>query len=146
MDELIEKIIKWGDEKGINNPEKQFQKLAEEMLEAHEAYLNGEFCNMYAPAEAITEDWSRHLKNHLIVELGDIGVVWVLLCNMLEIEPLAALEIAHDKNKDRKGKTINGNFIKASDLAIYNKIETLSDEDLERMNAISGLIYGEDDL
>lgn len=134
MDELIEKIIKWGAEKGINNPEKQFQKLAEEMLEAHEAYKDFEY----------TEDFE--CLQHLEEELGDIGVVWVLLCNMLNIKPLEALGAAHAKNKDRKGKTINGNFIKASDLAIYNNIEPLSDEDLKRINTISRLIYGEDNL
>lgn len=102
MDKLIEKITDWGFEKGINNPEKQFQKLAEEMLEAHEAYLKGRL--------------SFALPYHLIEELGDIGVVWVLLCDMLGISPLDALEAAHDKNKDRKGKTINGSFVKEEDL------------------------------
>lgn len=144
MDGLIEKIIKWGDEKGINNPEKQFQKLAEEMLEAHEAWLKEKSCRIYAPEAAITDDWARQLDEHIKEELGDIGVVWVLLCNMLNIRPLDALEVAHEKNKDRKGKTINGNFIKASDLAVYDNIEPITDEDLERMNAINKLIYGDD--
>lgn len=106
MDETINKIIKWGNEKGIDNPAKQFQKLAEEMLEAHEAYLE----------MVITEDWTGEYEEHLKEELGDIGVVWILLCNMLEIDPREVLEIAHNKNKDRKGKTIKGNFIKEEDL------------------------------
>lgn len=105
MDEIIKKIIEWGNEKGINNPEKQFNKLAEEMLEAHEAYLASEY---YKPSE--TE------YDHLVEELGDIGIVWILLCDMLDVNPLEALEVAHEKNKDRKGKTINGNFIKEEDL------------------------------
>lgn len=102
MEKLIETIIEWGDEKGINNPEKQFQKLAEEMLEAHEEYV----CVSYG------------LSDHynLSLELGDIGVVWVLLCDMLGVKPQEALEAAHNKNKNRKGKTINGNFIKEEDL------------------------------
>lgn len=104
-DELIKAIIEWGEEKGINNPEKQFQKLAEEMLEAHEAYLASEY---YKPSETEYE--------HLVEELGDIGVVWILLCNMLEVDPFDALEAAHNKNKDRKGKTINGSFVKEEDL------------------------------
>lgn len=105
MDEIINKIIDWGNGKGINNPTKQFNKLAEETLEAHEAYLASEY---YKPSE--TE------YKHLVEELGDIGVVWILLCNMLDVDPLEALEAAHTKNKDRKGKTINGSFIKAEDL------------------------------
>lgn len=105
MNKIIEQIIEWGDEKRINNPTKQFNKLAEEMLEAHEAYLASEY---YKPSETEYE--------HLVEELGDIGVVWVLLCNMLDINPQGALGAAHNKNKVRKGKTINGNFIKEEDL------------------------------
>lgn len=117
MDEIIKKIIEWGNEKGINNPDKQFNKLAEEMLEAHEAYLEKKFHRRHKTAiTVITEFYPRHLDKHLKEELGDICVVWILLCNMLGISPLEALEIAHKKNKDRKGKTINGNFIKEDDL------------------------------
>lgn len=105
MEKIINQIIAWGNEKGINNPVKQFNKLAEEMLEAHEAYFDSEF---YKPSE---EEY-----RHLVEELGDIGVVWILLCNMLDISPQEALEAAHDKNKDRKGKTINGSFVKEEDL------------------------------
>lgn len=106
MDEIINKIINWGNEKGISNPSKQFNKLAEEMLEAHEACVE----------MAVTEDWTGTLILHLKEELGDIGVVWILLCNMLDVDPLEALEIAHNKNKNRKGKTVKGNFIKEEDL------------------------------
>lgn len=109
VEEIIKQIIEWGNEKGINNPTKQFNKLAEEMLEAHEAYFDSEF---YKPSE---EEYK-----HLVEELGDIGVVWVLLCDMLGVDPLEALEVAHNKNKDRKGKTINGSFIKEEDLVKGN--------------------------
>lgn len=122
MEEIIKQIIDWGNEKGINNPTKQFNKLAEEMLEAHEAYIIVKHWIQYKPqllhnplfngAIADFETW-KHLKE----ELGDIGVVWILLCNMLDVDPLEALEAAHNKNKDRKGKTINGSFVKEEDLA-----------------------------
>lgn len=108
MDEIIKQIIAWGDEKGINNPTKQFNKLAEEMLEAHEAFVD---C-----ADRTGGIFSKERHAHLVEELGDIGVVWVLLCDMLGVNPQEALEVAHNKNKDRKGKTINGNFIKEDDL------------------------------
>ena len=111
MDEIIKKIIDWGNEKGINNPTKQFNKLAEEMLEAHEAYKTKDLMFYLGKKEEFAD-----ADLHLLEELGDIGVVWVLLCNMLDVNPLEALEAAHNKNKDRKGKTINGNFIKEEDL------------------------------
>lgn len=116
MDRLIEKITDWGFEKGINNPEKQFQKLAEEMLEAHEAYIVSNYSDGFAETIHETLAEKREKRSHLVEELGDIGVVWVLLCDMLGISPLDALEAAHDKNKDRKGKTINGSFVKEQDL------------------------------
>lgn len=117
MDKIINQIIEWGKDKHISNPETQFNKLAEEMLEAHEACLDSYFCSIYAPAMAeIASDWSIHLNNHLKEELGDIGIVWILLCNMLNVNPQEALEAAHNKNKYREGKTINGNFIKEEDL------------------------------
>lgn len=113
MNSLIKQINEWGDSKGINNPEKQFQKLAEEMLEAHEVYSDMRFTSVMS---VITPDWATHQKKHLKEELGDIGVVWILLCNMLDVDPFKALETAHNKNKDRKGKTIHGSFIKEEDL------------------------------
>lgn len=122
MNEIIEKIIKWGNDKGINNPDKQFNKLAEEMLEAHEEYVVvktlDEIANII-DEENYRMAWIELSAEHstkLAIELGDIGVVWLLLCNMLDVSPRLALELAHEKNKDRKGKTINGNFIKEEDL------------------------------
>lgn len=113
MNKIIEQIIEWGNDKGINNPDKQFQKLAEEMLEAHEAYIEKEVRFVSKLLDSVEIE---RLENHLIEELGDIGVVWVLLCDMFSISPSEALRMAHTKNKDRKGKTINDNFIKESDL------------------------------
>lgn len=114
MENLISDIIKWGKEKGINNPDKQFDKLDEEKREAYQALLEERYYLMYV--KDITIDWSRQMDKHIKEELGDIGVVWILLCNMLEVDLLEALQIAHNKNKNRKGKTINGTFIKEEDL------------------------------
>lgn len=108
---LVKQIIEWGKEKGINNPTNQFNKLAEEKLEAYEAYKTKDLMFYFGKKEEFAAA-DFHLKE----ELGDIGVVWILLCNMLGVDPYEALEIAHNKNKDRKGKTINGNFIKEEDL------------------------------
>lgn len=122
MDEIIKQIIAWGNEKGINNPTKQFNKLAEEMLEANEEYVAVKTLDRIANIiddDNYRMDWIELSAEHstkLATELGDIGVVWLLLCNMLEVSPRLALELAHEKNKDRKGKTINGNFIKEEDL------------------------------
>lgn len=101
---IVSKIMKWGRDKGINNPEKQLQKMREETSEATFALVE----NMILET-TVTEQ-------HLVEEVGDMGVVWLLLCQMLDIDPYYALEVAHNKNKDRKGKTIKGSFVKESDL------------------------------
>lgn len=99
---VVEDIMKWGREKGINNPTKQLNKLAEETLEARDALT------LYT--------YYKDSESHLVEEIGDIGVVWILLCQMLDIKPEDALKVAHNKNKDRTGKTINGSFVKEEDL------------------------------
>lgn len=98
--EIVEKIKAWGEEKGINNPDNQLNKLAEEGLEAKEALV------------LFREHGNENNYNHLLEELGDIGVVWVLLCQALDVDIEDALKKAHDKNKDRTGRTIRGNFLK----------------------------------
>lgn len=103
--ETITNIIQWGRNKGINNPKTQMEKLGEELLEAKEALT---VLDVFGSLDIYSED----AENHLYEELGDIGVVWLLLCDMLDIDPMDALEVAHDKNKDRKGKTIEGCFYK----------------------------------
>lgn len=115
MDEIIKKIVEWGNDRGINNPDKQFDKLAEEKKEAYEAYLTLKHLRQYTPIfyGAVVD---LEARNHLKEELGDIGVAWVILCDMLGVSPIEALEMAHEKNKDRKGVTIEGNFIKDEDL------------------------------
>lgn len=115
-EKIIKQIIEWGDSKGIDNPEKQFQKLAEEMLEAHEAYEKTKAFYSFALQDEHFDDKLEIFGLNLKEELGDIGVVWVLLCNMLDVDPFEVLQLAHNKNKDRKGKTIHGSFVKEEDL------------------------------
>lgn len=104
MEEIIKEIVNWGNEKGISNPEKQLDKMHEETREATTALAIDE----------ILEENTTHY--HLVEEIGDMGVVWILLCNMLDIDPRYALETAYNKNKGRKGKLIKGSFVKEEDL------------------------------
>ncbi len=51
-----------------------------------------------------------------IDSIGDILVVLIILCKQLDIGIEDALRTAYDEIKDRKGKMINGVFVKDSDL------------------------------
>jgi len=97
MKRLIErKVIEWANERGLikeENAPKQFIKLTEEVGELASALLKG---NPYETIDAI----------------GDIQVVLIILCEQLNINYNEALESAYNEIKERKGKTVNGTFIK----------------------------------
>jgi NTP pyrophosphatase (non-canonical NTP hydrolase) len=97
MKRLIErKVIEWANERGLikeENAPKQFIKLTEEVGELASALLKKD------PYETIDA-------------IGDIQVVLIILCEQLNINYSEALESAYNEIKERKGKTVNGTFIK----------------------------------
>ena len=97
MKRLIErKVIEWANERGLikeENAPKQFIKLTSEVGELADALLKGD------PYETIDA-------------IGDIQVVLIILCEQLNINYSQALESAYNEIKERKGKTVNGTFIK----------------------------------
>lgn len=98
IDELIGTIAVWGQEHGIDNPDKQTVKLLEECGElAHEVVRN-------RYNSKLTED-----------AIGDIGVVLIILADMLGYDFGDCLRLAYNEIKDRTGKTVDGSFIKTSD-------------------------------
>ena len=50
------------------------------------------------------------------LEMGDIFVTLIILCDQLDIYPVDCLAMAYEKIKDRQGWTINGTFVKSEDL------------------------------
>lgn len=111
FEELQEKVLEWADSHDLlheENASKQFLKFIEETFEFKTEMdsFTAEF--IYRDLVDIREDMQ--------LEMGDIFVTLIILCKQLGIEPQECLELAYDKIKDRKGKTINGCFIKAEDL------------------------------
>jgi NTP pyrophosphatase (non-canonical NTP hydrolase) len=94
--ELEEKIVDWALVRGITDPEnapKQMLKVIEEVGELAGAIAKG---NEDATIDAI----------------GDVLVTIIILSYQLELNPWECLETAYDEIKNRKGKTIDGVFIK----------------------------------
>ena len=97
-DTLIEKIKQWHYDRNLiagSDDKTQFCKLAEEM---------GELSSNICKGKDIRDD------------LGDMMVV---LINIMERNGLSmddCLEVAYDDIKDRKGKMIDGVFVKEGDL------------------------------
>lgn len=93
--ELIGKIRGWGRIKDISNPYVQMVKLCEESGE-----LASELCRGKMHNDEVKD------------ALGDIGVVWVILADILGYYAEDCLALAWEQIKDRKGKSVNGGFIK----------------------------------
>ena len=100
FEKLHEFIIQWAEDRKIISPKnvsKQFMKVTEELGEL---------------AEGINKDNQGQIKD----SLGDILVTLIILSKDLDVDLLDCLKGAYNVIKDRKGKTINGVFVKESDL------------------------------
>lgn len=94
-DGVVDSIVSWGQQHGIDNPDKQTVKLLEECGElAHEIAR-------YQYNSKATED-----------AIGDIGVVLIILADILGYDFVDCLEFAYNEIKDRTGHTQDGSFIK----------------------------------
>ena len=101
FDELLENITQWADYKGIlvpDNAPKQSMKIMEELGETMGAILKGK------------------KTDEVIDGIGDILVTVIILSKQLGLNPTECLESAWNEIKDRKGKTVNGTFIKEEEL------------------------------
>lgn len=93
-DELIKNVIKWGRDKGLNDPKAQLNKVMEEVGEiAHEVSRNR---------------YGEEFRD----AIGDTLVTILILADIAGARPMACLELAYREIRDRKGKTENGTFVK----------------------------------
>ena len=96
MNELIKNVKDWAEEKNLlkkENSQAQMLKVLEEIGETAGALLKN--------------------KNKEIIDgLGDSFVTLIILCYQLGLEPNDCLQAAWDEIKNRKGKTVNGTFIR----------------------------------
>ncbi len=99
MNSLLEKVKEWAIERNLQtgDPKKQTLKLMEEVGELAQGLCKGN--------EVLVKD-----------SIGDITVVLIILSMQLGVNFEDCLEIAYDEIKHRKGKLVNGIFVKESDL------------------------------
>lgn len=116
--ELQEKVLEWAGSHDLlheENADKQFMKFIEEVFEFKTEfdYNGNEFIICLTDKRMkFTPDTFYNMK----LEMGDIIVTLIILCEQLDIDPTECLEMAYKKIKDRQGKTINGTFVKEEDL------------------------------
>lgn len=100
MVDLINNVIAWADDKDLLKPEnslKQFTKVVEEVGEV---------------AAALARNNRTELKDGI----GDVIVTLIILAEQQGLTVGDCLQAAWDEIKNRKGKTVNGAFIKSEDL------------------------------
>lgn len=108
FEELKTKVEEWAKDKDLlhsENADKQFMKFIEEVFE------------FKSEMDLIHILGGNELNSHdMMLEMGDIFVTLIVLCNQLGIDCVECLEMAYDKISKRKGKTVNGLFVKEEDL------------------------------
>ena len=92
---VFSEVKDWGIDKGLNDPKAQLNKVIEEVGEiAHEICRN------------------RFDSDELVDALGDTTVTLVILADILGYDLVDCLKQSYDVIKDRKGRTVNGTFVR----------------------------------
>ena len=110
FEELKTKVEEWAKDKDLlheENADKQFMKFIEEVFE-----FKSEMDNYDLDPGTLKTYFFRNMQ----LEMGDIFVTLIILCKQLGIDCVECLEMAYEKISKRKGKTVNGLFIKEEDL------------------------------
>ncbi|MBD8028166.1 MazG-like family protein [Ureibacillus sp. Re31] len=99
LNKLTHLISEWAKERKLDEaqPEKQMLKLIEEV---------GELAQGLAKANL----------DQVIDSIGDVYVVLTILAMQMDLDIKDCIEQAYEEIKNRKGKTVNGVFIKEEDL------------------------------
>lgn len=102
--ELIDKVNDWADERSLKqaDPKIQWMRVTEEVGEIRDVLLK--------PTKFV--DPQAALKD----AIGDTLVTIIVLAYQLDLDVTECLSIAYDEIKNRKGKMINGTFVKEEDL------------------------------
>ncbi|AZF89038.1 hypothetical protein CHPC642_0045 [Streptococcus phage CHPC642] len=102
--DLIAKINHWADERNLKqaDPKIQWMRVTEEVGEIRDVLLK--------PTKFT--DPQMALKD----AVGDTLVTIIVLAHQLDLDVTECLNIAYEEIKNRKGKMINGTFVKEDDL------------------------------
>ena len=99
MQELTQQIKQWAVERDLDiaDPTKQMLKLMEEVGE-------------------LAQGMAKNKQAQVYDSIGDVYVVLVILSMQLGLEIEGCVQTAYDEIKNRKGKMLNGVFVKEEDL------------------------------
>lgn len=102
--DLINKINHWADERNLKqaDPKIQWMRITEEVGEIRDVLLKP---TKFTEPQAALKD-----------AIGDTLVTIVVLAHQLDLDVTECLSIAYEEIKNRKGKMVNGTFVKEEDL------------------------------
>ena len=102
--DLITKINHWADERNLKqaDPKIQWMRVTEEVGEIRDVLLKP---TKFTEPEAALKD-----------AIGDTLVTIIVLAHQLDLDVTECLDIAYNEIKNRKGRMINGTFVKEEDL------------------------------
>ena len=109
MQELIEKVEQWAEDKGIDiaeNWKPQFKKIVEEVMEYKEELKKFDHRKGMEYLMCYDE----------MVEMGDILITLIIMAQQRGYEIKDCLTHAYLKIKDRQGEVIDGSFVKSEDI------------------------------
>lgn len=99
MDNILDlemKVVDWAHRRNLVHPENVNSQMLKVMEEVGEL------------ASAI----AKNKEEETIDAIGDVLITLIILSAQLELNPWDCLEAAYGEIKDRKGKLVNGIFIK----------------------------------
>ncbi len=99
LDQLVEQVQQWSIDKDLHNGNSDRQAL-----------------KFYEEAGEVASALSRGQMDSLKDGIGDTVVTLIILAQQHDMTLQECLQYAYDEIKGRKGKTINGTFIKEADL------------------------------
>ena len=109
-------VLRWAKDKDllhIKNAPKQFMKFIEEVFEFK---TEMDTFNEVNSDSEFSKGYQKYIEHNLKLEMGDIFVTLIILCEQIGIDPEECLSMAYEKIKNRRGMTLHGTFVKEEDL------------------------------
>jgi len=121
--ELEDKVIAWAGEKGIldaSNPVKQLTKTQEELDETMDALIKLKDLGDDSQPSLIDvgnkEVLFDQYNEELVDGIGDMLVTIIILAKICRVDSVSCLNVAYNEIKGRKGKMVDGLFVKEENL------------------------------
>lgn len=109
LNELIEQVVQWAEARNLvkgSTPERQLYKTTEEVTEL--AVAIGRYSVEAAYDDGDLDEYIPDIKD----AIGDVTVTLIIIAAQLGLSYEECLQAAYDQIKHRKGKMVNGIFVK----------------------------------